>query len=321
MLVCWCSGKESICQGRRLRRCRFDPSVRKIPWRRKWQPTPGFLPGKFHGQRRLVGYCPWGHRESDMTQHTCTHGVGLGFSGSRIQWLKLWNLKLSRDDKGVSELGWLLVGLDLFLSTLCPTLTWHWLRRKGQDWVTTQTQGCKLTPRQTSLASCLEFSLSLQPCLTQGEDIREPSPGLWEAPGRIKSGSQVPAVYTVRHSAKPLTSLGSLSSLNNPLVQRPTSPFIRQGHWGSERSGHLSRTPRKNEAELGFMSGSSCFQSPSLCNIYWVTEHSFRAWVNQYMYIVANRHNRSYSLPADFLGGQRGCVLSVVWLFDWLYRL
>ena len=37
-------------------------------WRRKWQPTPGFLPGKSHGQRRLVGWSPWGCRESDTTE-------------------------------------------------------------------------------------------------------------------------------------------------------------------------------------------------------------------------------------------------------------
>ena len=40
----------------------------KIPWRRKWQPTPVFLPGKPHGWRSLVGYSPWGHKELDMTQ-------------------------------------------------------------------------------------------------------------------------------------------------------------------------------------------------------------------------------------------------------------
>ena len=45
------SGKESTCQ---CKRCTFDPWVRKIPWRRKWQPTPVFLAGKFHGQRSLV---------------------------------------------------------------------------------------------------------------------------------------------------------------------------------------------------------------------------------------------------------------------------
>ena len=52
----------------------FDPWVGKIPWRRKWQPTPVFLPGESHAQRSLVGYSPWSHKESDTTeQHTHTH--------------------------------------------------------------------------------------------------------------------------------------------------------------------------------------------------------------------------------------------------------
>ena len=42
---------------------RFDAWVRRIPWRRKWQPTPGFLPGKSHGQRSLVDYSPWGSQK------------------------------------------------------------------------------------------------------------------------------------------------------------------------------------------------------------------------------------------------------------------
>ena len=46
----------------------FDTWVRKIPWRRKWQPTPVFLPGESHGQRSLVGYSPWGDKESDTTE-------------------------------------------------------------------------------------------------------------------------------------------------------------------------------------------------------------------------------------------------------------
>ena len=45
----------------------FSSWVRKIPWRREWQPTPVFLPGKSHGQRSLMGYSPWGHKELDMT--------------------------------------------------------------------------------------------------------------------------------------------------------------------------------------------------------------------------------------------------------------
>ena len=48
----------------------FNLWVRKIPWRRKWQPTPVFLPGKSNGQRSLAGYSPWGCKESDMIKTT-----------------------------------------------------------------------------------------------------------------------------------------------------------------------------------------------------------------------------------------------------------
>ena len=50
------NGIESTCQSTRHKRCRFDHWVQKIPWRKKWQPTPVFLPGKFHSQRTLAGY-------------------------------------------------------------------------------------------------------------------------------------------------------------------------------------------------------------------------------------------------------------------------
>ena len=66
----WLSDKESACQGRKRG---FDPWVGKIPWRRAWQPTPVFLPGKSHRQRSLVGYSPWGCRESDTTEQLGTH--------------------------------------------------------------------------------------------------------------------------------------------------------------------------------------------------------------------------------------------------------
>ena len=46
----------------------FDPWVRKIPWRSKWQPSPVLLPGKSHRRRSLVGYSPWGCKESDTTE-------------------------------------------------------------------------------------------------------------------------------------------------------------------------------------------------------------------------------------------------------------
>ena len=52
------SGKEPACQCRGRKRLQFEPWVRKIPWRRAWQPTPVFLPGESHGQRSLAGYSP-----------------------------------------------------------------------------------------------------------------------------------------------------------------------------------------------------------------------------------------------------------------------
>ena len=64
----WNTGKESVCQCRRYKRCGFDPWVAKISWRRKWLATPVFLPGKSHGQRSLVSYSPWGHKELDTTE-------------------------------------------------------------------------------------------------------------------------------------------------------------------------------------------------------------------------------------------------------------
>ena len=50
------------------RRPRFNPWVRKIPWRREWLPTPIFLPGESYRRRSLVGYSPWGHKESETTK-------------------------------------------------------------------------------------------------------------------------------------------------------------------------------------------------------------------------------------------------------------
>ena len=63
----WLSDKESPSQ---CKRHRFDPWVRKIPCRRKWLPTLVFLSGKSHGQKRLVGYSPWGHKI--IRQHLVT---------------------------------------------------------------------------------------------------------------------------------------------------------------------------------------------------------------------------------------------------------
>ena len=71
-VICWWLSWWRICL--QYQRPKFNPWVRKIPWRGKWQPTPVLLPG-------LVGYSPWCHKESDMTEwltcvraHTHTHG-------------------------------------------------------------------------------------------------------------------------------------------------------------------------------------------------------------------------------------------------------
>ena len=74
----WLSGKESACQWGRHK---FDPWVRKIPWRWKWQFTPVFSPGKFRGQRSLAGYRPWARKEVDRPEchvNTNTHRIFAG---------------------------------------------------------------------------------------------------------------------------------------------------------------------------------------------------------------------------------------------------
>ena len=78
----WLSGKESTCRHRSHRRQVSNPWVRKISWRRKWQPTAVFLPIKSHGQRSLAGYSPLvtksrtqvsAHARAHTHTHTHTH--------------------------------------------------------------------------------------------------------------------------------------------------------------------------------------------------------------------------------------------------------
>ena len=67
------TGKELACQCRRYKRHGFDPWVGKLPWRRKWLPTPVFFPGKSHGQRSLVSYSPWSRKEMDKFEQLSMH--------------------------------------------------------------------------------------------------------------------------------------------------------------------------------------------------------------------------------------------------------
>ena len=79
-----------------------------MPWRRKWHPTPIFLPGKSHGQRSLAGYSPWGHKVLNMTEllnnnNNILHMRGLKFSKTFISFWKskdwyLEELALDQED-------------------------------------------------------------------------------------------------------------------------------------------------------------------------------------------------------------------------------
>ena len=116
----WCSGKESTCLCRRLKRHGFDSWVGKIPWSRKWQPTPVFLPGKSHGQRNPVGYSPWGCKELDMTEHACTHHgenerlgarIEASWRGRRLLQQARWVMIVAKSREGAVEVeisGWIL---------------------------------------------------------------------------------------------------------------------------------------------------------------------------------------------------------------------
>ena len=87
---------------------RFSPRVGRIPWRRAWQPTPGFSPGESHGQRSLEGCSPWGGKESDTTEATQHGRVHVPFRVPSMllggkQTPRLDGTKLSRGLQGGTE--------------------------------------------------------------------------------------------------------------------------------------------------------------------------------------------------------------------------
>ena len=95
----WLSGKESTCQCKQCKRCGLDLWVRKIHWRRKWQPTPVFLHGKFQGRRSLAGYSPWGCKQLDTAEQLNNNFLDIntlvvGFKLSATSLLNSWKYKL-----------------------------------------------------------------------------------------------------------------------------------------------------------------------------------------------------------------------------------
>ena len=102
------SGKEPVCQCKRRQRCGLNLWVGKILWGRKWQPTPEFLLGKFHGQRILVGYSPWGSQRVGHNE-ACSHCTGGSYLGT--EWTSLWEARRLASqtlalEKTVSEKWW-----------------------------------------------------------------------------------------------------------------------------------------------------------------------------------------------------------------------
>ena len=71
----WLKKQKTTCQCRRRKRWELDPWVKKISWRRKWQPVLVFLPGESHGQRSLVGCSPQGRNKLGMTEVTAQYNI------------------------------------------------------------------------------------------------------------------------------------------------------------------------------------------------------------------------------------------------------
>ena len=97
------SAKESTSQ---YKRCGVSPWVCKIPWRRKWHPTPVFLPGYTHGQRRLLGFSPWGCKEQQRAEHLQIVTITVNVRHVTFQWLikylphcLLYNLDTGGEEK------------------------------------------------------------------------------------------------------------------------------------------------------------------------------------------------------------------------------
>ena len=102
-----------VCQCGRCRRNRFNLWVKKIPWRKAWQPTPVIFPRESHGQRSLAGYGSWAHKESDMTEAIEHASAYRGWHGQEgMISPDLWHEPMTQ----TSSLGFPLFPLGL----LCP---------------------------------------------------------------------------------------------------------------------------------------------------------------------------------------------------------
>ena len=112
----------------------FDPWVGKIPWRRKLQPTPVYLPGESHGQRRLAGYCPWGRKSrtrfSDLVTPPppCWIGVGSSVNMTGVFMRRTKRTQIHTQQFRQS-LNWCIFKRQAYQGFLGPTRRW---RRQGR---------------------------------------------------------------------------------------------------------------------------------------------------------------------------------------------
>ena len=102
------------------RRHRFNPWVRKIPWRREWLSTPVFLPGEFHGQRSMAGYSSWGRKELDMTEQlTLSLSMGNRTERLRARALDLYKLRFIAQMNHLGLLNCMAFSSLLFMYQFC----------------------------------------------------------------------------------------------------------------------------------------------------------------------------------------------------------
>ena len=137
----------------KLQETQFDPCIRKIPWRRKWQLMQIFLPGKSHEQSSLAGYSPWDSAEVNMTKHACT-GKTKTYMLTLKGWLAFWlweDLRLPSCLVAQSCLTlWDLMDYSL------PGSFVHGISQAGiLEWVAISFTGESSRPRNWTHVSCL----------------------------------------------------------------------------------------------------------------------------------------------------------------------
>ena len=139
-------------------KCGFAPWVRKIPWRRAWQPTPVFLPGESHWQRSLAGYSPWGCKDLDTTERL-KHSKGLAH-GIKCSWGPCW----SPSSLCVWQCKVTALNTARFLSTNCGSVSREETHQGAKDCAAFSKPSSRCQQSVNHLESRVQARL-LQPCL------------------------------------------------------------------------------------------------------------------------------------------------------------